>query len=73
MLYPHTTIIPTIMFMMSLVYNIQEDKLTSLMNSLMRNLDTKGFLKTTNDDLSNLINNIVKSQFEGQEPAPETA
>jgi len=66
-------IIPMIMLMMSLVYNIQEDKLTSLMNSLMRNLDTKGFLKTTNDDLSNLINNIVKSQFEGQEPAPETA
>jgi len=73
MLYPHTTIIPTIMFMMSLVYNIQDDKLTSLMNTMMRNLDTKGFLKTTNDDLSDVINKAVKSQFEGQEPAPETA
>jgi hypothetical protein len=68
-----TFIIPTIMFMMSLVYNIENDKLTSLMNTMMRNLDTKGFLKTTNDDLSDVINKAVKSQFEGQEPAPETA
>jgi hypothetical protein len=70
-----TFIIPTIMLMMSLVYNIQDDKLTSLMNTMMRNLDTKGFLKTTNDDLSDVINKAVKSQFEGQEPepAPETA
>jgi len=66
-------IIPMIMAMMSLVYNIPDDKLTSLMNTMMRNLDTKGFLKTTNDDLSDVINKAVKSQFEGQEPAPETA
>ena len=61
-------IIPMIMAMMSLVYNIPDDKLTSLMNTMMRNLDTKGFLKTTNDDLSDVINKAVKSQFEGQEP-----
>jgi hypothetical protein len=66
-------IIPTIMFMMSLVYDIKEDKLTSLMNTMMRNLDTKGFLKTTDDDLSDVINRAVKSQFEGQEPEPEPA
>ena len=68
-------IVPMIMGMMSLVYDITEDKLTSLMNTMMRNLDTKGFLKTTNNDLADVIMDAVKSQFgpETEEPAPETA
>jgi hypothetical protein len=71
-------IVPMIMGMMSLVYDIEEVKLTSLMNTMMRNLDTKGFLKTTDDDLADVINKAVKSQFERkepdtEEPAPETA
>jgi hypothetical protein len=66
-------IVPMIMGMMSLVYDIEEVKLTSLMNTMMRNLDTKGFLKTTNNDLADVINKAVKSQFEREEPAPETA
>ena len=60
-------IIPMIMGMMSFVYNISEDKLTSLMNTMMRNLDTKGFLKTTDDDLSAIIMDSIKSQFK-EEP-----
>jgi hypothetical protein len=66
-------IIFMIMLMMSLVYDIEEVTLTSLMNTMMRNLDTKGFLKTTNNDLADVIMDAVKSQFERKEPAPETA
>jgi hypothetical protein len=65
-------IVPMIMGMMSLVYDIEEVKLTSLMNTMMRNLDTKGFLKTTNNDLADVIMAAVKSQFERKEPVPET-